>query len=365
MRIGLFSSSLPQSDRKIAGVEIFVHRLANALVDRGHQVVLHSFAHAAPPDARYVLRRLGRPRIAESKWGRLGVCPLILNRLDGRALDVLNLHGDDWFFLRRVMPTVRTFHGSALRESQSATNLRRKALQAMVFPGELLASCLATASYTVCAGMPGGYRLAGTLPQGGGLFPEMVGLPPDLPLFPEPTVLFVGTWEGRKRGRMVRDVFEAETLRSHPNATLLMVSDHCEESEHVRWVVNPDDRALSELYARSWLFCMPSTYEGFGQPYLEAMAHGTPVLATPNPGIDYVSSGGRSAAVVGDEALGSTMSELLSDDARRRELRIRGLNRSADFGWDRSCEAHERAFEAAIEAHGRRRRRPRGPRPAS
>ena len=363
MRIGLFSSSLPQGGRKIGGVELFVHRLGNALTDRGHDVVVHTFARAAPPDARYVLRRVGDAWVAESIPGRFGLGPMILNRLNDRALEVLNLHGDDWFFLRRVMPTVRTFHGSALRELQSATSFRHRALQAMVFPGELLASRLATASYTVCAGMPGGYRLAGTLPQGGGLFPEMVGLPADLPPFPEPTVLFVGTWEGRKRGRMLRDVFEAETLRSHPNAKLLMVSDRCEESEHVRWVVNPDDRALSELYARSWLFCLPSTYEGFGQPYVEAMAHGTPVLATPNPGIDYVSSGGRFAAVVGDDALGREMSTLLFDDGRRRELSRRGLGRAADFGWERSCEAHERAFQAAINAHRRgwRRRRSRQP----
>jgi len=361
VRIGLFSSSLPQADRKVGGAELFVHRLANALTHRDHDVVLHTFARSAPPDACYVLRRVGSPRIVESKLGRFGLGPMLLNRLDDRTLDVLNIHGDDWFYVRRVIPTVRTFHGSALREFQSATRLRHRALQAMVFPGELLASRLATASYTVCAGMPGGYRLAGTLPQGGGLFPEMVNLPTSLPRFPEPTVLFVGTWEGRKRGRMLRDIFEAETLRAHPNAKLLMVSDHCEESEHVRWVVNPDDRELSELYARAWLFCLPSTYEGFGQPYVEAMAHGVPVLATPNPGIDYVSCSGRFATVVEADALGREMSELLCNEARRRELRERGLVRAADFGWERSCQAHERAFEAAIESHrsrpGRRRSR--------
>ncbi len=351
MRIGLFSSSLPEVERKIGGVEIFVHRLANALTHRGHDVVLHSFARSAPRDADYVLRRVGRARIAESRIGRLALAPALLNRLDDRGLDVLNLHGDDWFFLRRTMPTVRTFHGSALREAQTATSWQRKGMQALVFPCELLASRLATASYTVCAGMPAGYRLAGTLPQGGGLFPEMVGLPPNLARSLEPTVLFVGTWEGRKRGRMLRDIFEAETLRSHPTAQLLMVSDHCEESENVRWIANPDDRALSELYARSWLFCMPSTYEGFGQPYVEAMAHGTPVLATPNPGIEFVSSGGRSAAIVERESLGRAMSELLSDEVRRRALSDLGSKRAAEFSWERCCVAHELAFEAAIQTH--------------
>lgn len=350
MRIGLFTSSLPDQERKIGGVEIFVHRLANALADRGHDVFLYSFAPRAPSDARYVLRRVGSARIAASKGSRLTLCPALLNRVSAADIEVLNLHGDDWFYFRRTVPTVRTFHGSALRESQSATRWQRRLLQAMVFPLELLASRLATASYTVCAGMPRGYRLDGMLPQGGGLFPQMVDLPPDLERMPDPTVLFVGTWEGRKRGRWLRDVFCAEVLPAHPTAELVMVSDHCDETEHVTWVRQPDDRALSELYRRSWLFCLPSTYEGFGQPYVEAMAHGTPVVATPNAGIRYISGDSEAALIVDDAQLGRTISRILADGRWRTALAKLGATRAAEFGWDRACEAHEVAFEAAVAA---------------
>ena len=44
------------------------------------------------------------------------------------------------------------------------------------------------------------------------------------------------------------------------------------------------DEALAGLYRRAWVYASPSTYEGFGLPYLEAMACGTPVVASPNPG---------------------------------------------------------------------------------
>lgn len=37
---------------------------------------------------------------------------------------------------------------------------------------------------------------------------------------------------------------------------------------------------LTEFYRRAWLFCLPSSYEGFGVPYIEAMASGTAVVAT-------------------------------------------------------------------------------------
>jgi phosphatidyl-myo-inositol alpha-mannosyltransferase len=35
-----------------------------------------------------------------------------------KGFDVLHLHGDDWFYLRRTLPTVHTLHGSALRDSE-------------------------------------------------------------------------------------------------------------------------------------------------------------------------------------------------------------------------------------------------------
>ena len=45
-----------------------------------------------------------------------------------------------------------------------------------------------------------------------------------------------------------------------------------------------DDEELAREYRAAWVFCLPSSYEGFGIPYAEAMASGTPVVATPNPG---------------------------------------------------------------------------------
>jgi glycosyltransferase involved in cell wall biosynthesis len=42
---------------------------------------------------------------------------------------------------------------------------------------------------------------------------------------------------------------------------------------------------LNELFSNSTLFAMPSLVEGFGQVYLEALAHGCPVLGTPNTGL--------------------------------------------------------------------------------
>ncbi len=165
MRIGLFHSTLLEPGRKVGGVDVFVHRLGNALVERGHDVSMLTFTAKAPADANYRLHRLGRGCIARSR-SRPAVAPMTLTARSPSNVDVLHLHGDDWFYVGRRVPTVRTFYGSALCEARSATSTGRRILQSMIFPLELLASRLATSSFAIADGMPAGYRLMGELPLG-------------------------------------------------------------------------------------------------------------------------------------------------------------------------------------------------------
>ena len=353
MKVGLFHTTLPQPGRKLGGVEVFVHRLANQLSERGHAVTMYSLAERAPDDARYALRRIGRPALG-SRLARLTIAPLALNRVDWSGLDVLSLHGDDWFFARRPLPTVRTFHGSALYEARTATSLQRAASQLIIYPAELLASRLADRSYTSAARMPPAYRLDGRL-----------ALAVDPPAQPaslsegrsaQPSLLFVGTWEGRKRGRFLRDLFDEQVLPAVPGAELWMVCDRCEESASVRWMGHPSDSELSDLYRRAWVFCLPSTYEGFGLPYVEAMLHGTPVAASPNSGAQWITDGGKAGSVAPDAWLGERIVALLRDTELRAGYAAAGLARASEFSWDRTCDEHERAFEAAIGAFARSQR---------
>ncbi len=53
---------------------------------------------------------------------------------------------------------------------------------------------------------------------------------------------------------------------------------------------------LCELYQRAWILCLPSTYEGFGVPYIEAMASGTVAVASPNPGAKEILDNGKGSA---------------------------------------------------------------------
>jgi glycosyltransferase involved in cell wall biosynthesis len=88
-------------------------------------------------------------------------------------------------------------------------------------------------------------------------------------------------------------------------------------------------------------------------PYLEAMAHGLPVVATSNPGARLVMRGGG-GVLTPDSDLGHTLSGLLGDEASRARLATAGRARAMDFSWERVLTEHETAYQRAIATFDRR-----------
>lgn len=344
MRIALFHTTLPEPGRKPGGVEVAVHRLATALCARGEDVAVYSLS-PAPEGAPYRHVRLfpRHPWLRTKRIPRLLVLPLLLNRVDFGDAEVVHLHGDDWFFLRRRRPSVRTLHGSALEEARSATSWRRRLAQYAVYPLEHLSTRLATVPLAVGPRTAAIYSISDLADNG-----------VDTRLFhpgkktSDPSVLFVGTWGGRKRGRFLYDVFVREVLPRVPDATLYMVADFCPDHERVVNVRFPDDAALAQLYRQAWVFAYPSTYEGFGIPYLEALASNTAVVCSPNDGAAYVLGDSAADAVVGDDQFGDRLGALLLDERRRRAIEMNGLARALHLSWDAVAEQHVRAYEKAL-----------------
>jgi glycosyltransferase involved in cell wall biosynthesis len=89
-----------------------------------------------------------------------------------------------------------------------------------------------------------------------------------------------------------------------------------------------EKRELAELYRGAVCLVVPSRYEGFGLPVLEAMASGVPVVAARDPALMEVAA---DAAVYADQ--GDLAGAILRAVERRADLRAAGLARAAQFSW--------------------------------
>ncbi len=107
----------------------------------------------------------------------------------------------------------------------------------------------------------------------------------------------------------------------------------------VRFLGYVPDGDLAPLLTGAEALVFPSLFEGFGLPPLEAMACGTPVIATRAPAMDEVLSGAAVLVPARDpEAIAREASAILSDPAWRRELSARSLAWAARFSWRRAAE---------------------------
>lgn len=323
-----------------------VHRLANELVRSGDVVTVYSLS-PRPAGAIYQHRMLfgGSRLLRTNLFGRLTVLPALLNFVSFDDADVVHFHGDDWFYLRRRKPTVRTLHGSALREAQSARRWLRKLSQYAVYPLEQLSSRLSRMPLAVGTDAARIYRAKDIVDNG---VDQEVFHPGAKTTFP--SVLYVGTWAGRKRGQFLFDVFTNQVLPRVPEARLCMVSDYCPEHPAVTAERFPADQALAQRFRESWVFAYPSVYEGFGMAYAEALASGTAVVSSPNDGAQYVLDGGKCGVITEDAAFGDRLTELLTSPALRQSFEQAGLERAQRFTWERVAAHHRELYARGTEA---------------
>ena len=112
--------------------------------------------------------------------------------------------------------------------------------------------------------------------------------------------------------------------------------------------INDDD--LCALYSSCRVFVYPSFYEGFGLPPLEAMACGAPVITSRIPSL--IETVGSAACLVsaGDvSGLSRSIVELLSNEDKRRSLAEAGIQRAADFTWERTARETLEVYREVIE----------------
>jgi len=100
-----------------------------------------------------------------------------------------------------------------------------------------------------------------------------------------------------------------------------------------------DDDALPAWYSHAECLVLPSLYEGFGNPALEGMACGCPVVVSDTAALtEVVGEAGLSVPAIDATALAKAIQTVLTRDALRVELRQRGIDRARGFTWERAAE---------------------------
>lgn len=109
------------------------------------------------------------------------------------------------------------------------------------------------------------------------------------------------------------------------------------------------DAQLPGLYAGAKLLTMPSLCEGFGFPVLEAMAVGSPVVASNASSLPEIAGDAALLVPPGDErALAEAIHTLLQDNHLRAQLRVKGQAQAQKFTWQRAAEETIAVYHAAV-----------------
>lgn len=165
-----------------------------------------------------------------------------------------------------------------------------------------------------------------------------------------PFILTVGTLEPRKNHVGLLQAYSLLKGR-HPHRLVITGGkgwlyggifqevERLRLEERVLFLGYVPEEDLPALYNLADLFVFPSLYEGFGLPPLEAMACGTPVVASDLSSLpEVVGDGALLVPPQEVEALAAAMEKALSDPSLWEELRRKGLERAKRFTWSEAAK---------------------------
>lgn len=183
---------------------------------------------------------------------------------------------------------------------------------------------------------------------------------------PEKFALYVGdvTWnknlprliEAAKKSRiplvMVGKALVSKDFdKKNPwNQDLVTVQNSVKEDKNIILPGFVETADLIQIYNLATFLIMPSLYEGFGLPILEAMACGCPVVTSREGSIPEVAGDAAFYTDAYDsEKIAKDMTEVFKNEKLRKELSVKGLRQSSKFSWKKTAEETVKVYESIIK----------------
>jgi glycosyltransferase involved in cell wall biosynthesis len=189
-----------------------------------------------------------------------------------------------------------------------------------------------------------------------------------------PFLLYAGRISPHKNVARIIEAFSAlkgELAKegAYPDLKLIIIGDEVSKNPDIRRAVirsgmQQDVRFLGYVsidvlrifFDMAKVFVFPSLYEGFGLPPLEAMAHGTPVVASNTSALPEVV--GHAALMVNPEnvfEISRALQRALTDQPLRERMKAAGLEQAQRFSWEVSVRRMLKVYEQVVAEHKRRR----------
>ena len=185
---------------------------------------------------------------------------------------------------------------------------------------------------------------------------QRLGLPPAF-------VLTVGTVQPRKNLGALARAMRTVTAAGLPQHLVVAgkrgwLAERVEREvassglgERVHWLGYVAGEDLPALYCAADAFCLPSLYEGFGLPAMEAMACGVPTLLSNRGALPEVAGDAGLLVHPSDaDATGGALVRLLTDPVLRERLISAGNSRASRFTWDHCAIETIAVLREALDA---------------